>query len=125
MSRWKVLNLRFIVKAEYREFFNSVVLNNKLTHNSDEILNDFTLALREYSEIYGGSFSCMLKQFGIDGAELLPIFNKATGECNIGIEYNIHNGFVNNIVREFINEFLPYIIEGKVDYVMSWIEDVD
>lgn len=123
MSRWRMLNLRFIIKEEYREFFCSVILNNQLTHNSDEVLNKFILLLEDYSKKFEGKFSDRFYQFYDDKKELLSIFNEANGECNISIEYNMHNNFVSGIVKEFIDDLLPYIIEDNIEYVDDWIED--
>ena len=123
MSRYRIVDLRFIVKEEYREFFCSVILNNQLIPNSDEILNNFILLLEDYSNEVDSKFSNIFHQVYHDKKKLLPIFNEDIGECNISIGYNMHNNSVNEIVGEFMNELLPYIIVGNIKYVNDWIED--
>ena len=62
------------------------------------------------SSIIGGNLSRFLT------------YNKATGECSLKIEYNVHNMEFHSLVREFTEISLPCIAD-KLVYLYDYLED--
>ena len=49
-------------------------------------------------------------------------YNKATGECSLEVEYNVHNMEFHSLVREFTENSLPNIAD-EIVYLYDYLED--
>ena len=121
MSLYRIIKFRCIIKQEYREFFKSVVMENNLEYASDEeIISDFMKELNYFCGYYEKLLN-IVKIVDIEGITL-PIYNEDTGECAMSFDYNRHNGLLRDIIYSFEHDLLPYISEGKIEYLYHWDE---
>jgi hypothetical protein len=121
MSLYREVEFKCVIKSEYREFFQLVIMENNLEYTSDEkIINDFMEEMIYFCERYEKLLN-IIKHVNVQGAEL-PIYNEDTGESAMFIEYNMHNSLIRQMVYAFEDGLLPYIAEGKIDYLRSWSE---
>lgn len=69
----------------------------------------------EYREVFNSSI------IGGNLSQFLA-YNKATGECSLKIEYNVHNMEFHSLVREFIEILLPNVAD-EIVYLYDYLEE--
>ena len=69
----------------------------------------------EYREVFNSSI------IGGNLSQFLT-YNKATGDCSLKIEYNVHNIEFHSLVREFTEISLPNVAD-EIVYLYDYLED--